>query len=977
MKKIFFALLLISNIVFSQNFSNGFPFTIPYDDSSTQRFLPQFPAFTIGNNHKVTTDTLGHFIANGKPIRFWGVNITTSGAFPTHFESILLAARMRKLGINLVRFHHLDNPWAGDSGSLFELSKNYSRKLNPTTLEKLDFLLNELKKNGIYVDMNLNVSRPFFVADGVSDADSIQEFGKFITYYDPYLQYLQREYATQLLGHTNPYTGLKIGQDPVIAMIETNNENTLYGAWKDNALKPQSDGGVLTHRHSNMLDSLWNAFLIKKYTNNANLVSSWGSPNTTINNLITNGGFESGTTSWNVELHDVANAVFTVDNTTANTGTNSGKLVVNTVSGTDWHIQFKNTGASIQKDSIYSFSFYAKSNANKILAVSVVRNNAPYTWYDGFNCNLTTSWKLFTFNLKAPEDNNGNLRLSFSPNQNVATYWLDDVVFEKAKVSGLKPIENLGQKNIARIPWSERFNFTDQRVADQAEFLIGLQKKHIEGMRTYMRDSLNVTAPITGTNALVGPADVMTSENLDFLDDHTYWDHPQFPGIPWSNTDWLINNTSSLKSNELNHMAKLFSGLKFKKKPYTISEFNHTEPNIYRSEMVPMMTGYASYHGADAIMFFTYSDDNVWNSFSNNYFSLKKENAVLSLFPSCAFAYRNGMILEDPYPLEVNYQKDYIYKNKDDFNNRWDLYTPYDSKNSLTRSIVTDSYFSSTSSNFSGIIPQANGPYTTSTSQTTFDDTRDLLYSSSDKFKSVSGFLAASSNIIVNGMNIVNADKFGSITWVSLDDKKLQSSKLSVITVSTRQQNTGMIWNATNTSLTDWGGAPTLMEPMKAKIRLNIDADTIRLYPLDSKGKESTFTKLLPISKGVFEININQNTDKTTWYGIEATSILTNTNNCNNCVPITVVKVYPSPSKGGVTTMSINVSIATKASLKIINQLGIEVQNLQYIDLNAGENDIKIKTDRLPTGVYYYQLTELNKDEAKDATISGKFMIEK
>src|SRR5689334_981138 len=50
----------------------------------------------------------GHFFTGDKRIRFWGVNICFSGAFPTHEQADATARRLAHFGINCVRFHHMD-----------------------------------------------------------------------------------------------------------------------------------------------------------------------------------------------------------------------------------------------------------------------------------------------------------------------------------------------------------------------------------------------------------------------------------------------------------------------------------------------------------------------------------------------------------------------------------------------------------------------------------------------------------------------------------------------------------------------------------------------------------------------------------------------------------------------------------------------------------------------------------------------------
>ena len=273
MKRNLILLIVIcfSTIATAQNFTGGFNFNLPWNDSTTQNFLPKFPITKIIDGKFVSADANGNFVLDGKPIRFWGGNCVASGAFPSKEVAAGVAGRMRKMGINLIRFHHIDNDWGGPS----LLTGSDTRILNPTYLDLMENFIARMKENGIFINMNLNVSRMFKPFDGVTYADSVKSYGtdyfKVITYFDPHLIMLQKEYAQQLLTHVNPYTGKALVNDPVMAMLETNNENSLYRGWKENILMPIKSGGKLIYKHARMLDSLWNDFLSKKYSSTANL----------------------------------------------------------------------------------------------------------------------------------------------------------------------------------------------------------------------------------------------------------------------------------------------------------------------------------------------------------------------------------------------------------------------------------------------------------------------------------------------------------------------------------------------------------------------------------------------------------------------------------------------------------------------------------------------------------------------------------
>lgn len=873
MKKVYsiIAILLFVQISFAQNFSGGYNFILPYDDGTVGNFLPKFPQNPITSADKVSAIGSDFFVA-GNSYKFWGVNITAGANFPTAIDAAKIARRLRKMGVNLVRMHHLDNAWAGVDQSIF-VDGQTTRALNPVTLDMLERFIYELKQQGIYVDMNLNVSRRFNTLDGVQGGEDFKEFAKAVTIFDSQLVGLQKEYAQQLLTHVNPYTGITLANDPVLAMVEMINENSLYGMWKDDQLIDISLNGILLPRHVITLDSLWNVFLTNKYSTQANLAAAWYVAPITNPELIVDGGFENSTlaSNWQSELHSGAAATFTMDNTQMHLGNKSAKIQTTTSGTEDWHIQFKHTNFSISKNTEYKIKFYAKAASNRNVSVSITRNGPPYNWYGGSTIALTPVWKLYSLNINIPDDLINDARLTFSTGTNTPTFWVDDVSMKIPTKEGLIFGENLALNNIARVNYTDKGSFAIQRMADLSDFYIQTQKNFMENMRNYLKTNLLVDAPITGTNALVGIQESYENENMDYIDDHSYWDHPNFPNNIWSDINWTINNTSILKNQRAESIINAFSGINKNNKPYTISEYNHAAPNRFKSEMPALITAYSSFHGADAIMFYEYNGLASWNEdIVNGFFSIHRDNSIMSLFPSCALAYRKKYIAAG---TDVNVNYAYADINKAflvDNNGRWGKYVPYNLALNLTNAIKVNSYNAATNFNASTLPPAATNIFETSTLQTKLDVTAGILTTKTPKFISISGFLNDVPNTQVQDLKLVNANQFGAITWISIDDKTLPNADTSLLTVSTKQQNTNMTWNAGNTSVSNfWGQAPTLNAPMQATLRLNINADAIKLHNLNNTGNSNGFTIINPVSLGLFEVSINQTTDKTMWYGIE------------------------------------------------------------------------------------------------------------
>ncbi len=171
----------------------------------------------------------GHLATeDGQRIRFWGVNITdwSSGSrqVPSKEDAPMIAATLARFGINSVRFQFLD---LEVPRGLIAKKGDSTRVLDQQQFDLEDFFIAELEKRGIYIDFNLLVGRPFHAGDGVQDVSTLREGAKGTSLFDARLIELQKEYAKQLLGHTNPYTHRKYTVDPAVAIVEINNENAI------------------------------------------------------------------------------------------------------------------------------------------------------------------------------------------------------------------------------------------------------------------------------------------------------------------------------------------------------------------------------------------------------------------------------------------------------------------------------------------------------------------------------------------------------------------------------------------------------------------------------------------------------------------------------------------------------------------------------------------------------------------------------
>src|SRR5450432_2816209 len=220
-----------------------------YSFSNDQDRLTGAPDFSYLNHPLGPADRVfvkdGHFSIVGKDlkpntaddrrVRFFGVNTAFGANFPETRDAARIARRLRKLGVNLVRLHHMDSSPDGepnDARSL--LTTGPYPSLNPVSVARLRGFLDALRAEGIYVNLNLHVGYEFRPAvdrvPALPGADRLPTQSKPLHIFYPRMQDLQVEYTRKVME------ALKLKGDPVLATVEIDNETSLIDAWQENQI---------------------------------------------------------------------------------------------------------------------------------------------------------------------------------------------------------------------------------------------------------------------------------------------------------------------------------------------------------------------------------------------------------------------------------------------------------------------------------------------------------------------------------------------------------------------------------------------------------------------------------------------------------------------------------------------------------------------------------------------------------------------
>jgi hypothetical protein len=204
---------------------------------------------------RLTPDGNGFALGNGQPVRFWAVG---SDLFRKHTPAEMErhARFLAKLGVNMVRLHCDFSP------------KGKNSKITDVDEQEIDgvfHLVSAMKRQGIYVTIS-----PFWAhtkapaswgIDGYADKEP---WG--VLFFNDALQAGYKAWAREVYTRKNPYTGLALGQDPAVAIIQVHNEDSLL-FWTFEGIAPEQ---------KRVLAKKFAGWLGKKYGSLQKAQTAWG-----------------------------------------------------------------------------------------------------------------------------------------------------------------------------------------------------------------------------------------------------------------------------------------------------------------------------------------------------------------------------------------------------------------------------------------------------------------------------------------------------------------------------------------------------------------------------------------------------------------------------------------------------------------------------------------------------------------------------
>ncbi len=570
----------------------------------------------------------GHFARGGKRVQIWGVNLCFGANFPRHEDAALVATRLAAAGVNSVRLHHMDSArwprgiWNAKDG----------RTIEPQALDRLDYFINEMAERGIFINVNLHVGHKHSEVLDLPATD--REFDKIYGIFTPVLVEAQKQYARDLLTHVNPYRKVRYADDPAVAFVEITNEDSFFMWDADETLRtlPPYYGGILRNQ--------FNSWLRRRYKSDEALAAAWGKGTEPLGgNMLPNGGFaswdagRSTPTHWSLEQHADCRAVLSHPQDLPR------DAVQVSIAGTDdtqWHLQLTQGGFQVTQGRYYTLSFEAAGQTARRISCGLSQAHDPWGNLGlSRNVELDANRRTFRFGFVATASDT-NARISFAFGGDPTQFSLAHVELRPGGQVGLAEGESPGAKNIELF----RDNESTPRIRDRMMFLAETEKAYFDGMRSFIRNDLGCGALVTGT-IVFGPLGQYAQSDMDFVDAHAYWQHPRFPGRPWDQDNWLIEQRPMTDHPEQATLFRL-AAERLAAKPFTVSEYNHPAPLDAQAECVPMIASFGAAQDWDGIWLFTYSHatDDWARASMSGFFDIDANPAKWGFMPACAAVFR-------------------------------------------------------------------------------------------------------------------------------------------------------------------------------------------------------------------------------------------------------------------------------------------------------------------------------------------------
>lgn len=436
------------------------------------------------------------------------------------------------------------------------------------------------------------------------------------------------------------------------------------------------------------------------------------------------------------------------------------------------------------------------------------------------------------------------------------------------KLASLRTLSGVGPGELVPLLTRQELREAPQeRYHAEAAFFRDLQGGFFEDMASYLRDELGVKCPVLGTadhaHAGSGYPVVQTTELLDVVDGHTYWQHPGERNV--KNAP-MVNDPFNSTVVELSRSA-------VEGKPYTVSEVNHPFPNQYASEGIPILAAYAGFQDWDAVVWYAFErkKDPAWKPYVGDPFDMSLDPVKMPQIASGALMFVRGDLESARQTVVRTYTQQQVDDSRFLPSTDRPYFTPgFPLQIPLLHGSRVGSFTGPPTETFTA---DTADPYRSDTGQLAWyhgDDSTGLVTIDAPRTQGLIGYVKANGKQVSHLAADVKND-FCAIVLSSLDGQPIARSERMLLTAGVRVENTGMTWDERRTHTAEQGHSPELIEPVEGSIALRglEGATAVTAEALDGAGRPIGAPIVARRTGDVWSLPVG--VPVTTWYVVEVT----------------------------------------------------------------------------------------------------------
>jgi hypothetical protein len=417
-----------------------------------------------------------------------------------------------------------------------------------------------------------------------------------------------------------------------------------------------------------------------------------------------------------------------------------------------------------------------------------------------------------------------------------------------------------GRNQIAAAP--------DDRFYAESRFFLDTQRGYWEDMRDYLTKTLGVKSLIMTTadhgHTSSGYPLLLATSSFDTSDGHTYWQH-----------DWENKIKAPMVNDPYNSTVVELSRTAVAGKPYTVSEVNNPFPNDWASEGIPILAAYGNFQDWDAIIWYTFepkaSSDR--KPYVGDAFDISLDPVKMPQLAAGALMFLRQDVSAAKSTVPRSYTRDQVFDSA--------LLLPATDRPYFTPGfpLAVPLQHGSRILSLDGAsvpalaAPKVTNPIVSDTNQLAWYNSSamtGLVTVDTPRSQALIGFVKANGKSVSN-LSAEVRNRFCTIAVTSLESEPISRASRLLLTLGSRVENEGMRWNDRRSNLSEWGGSPTLIEPVVGRITLRkLDrAKAVSAQPLDGSGQPMGEAILAERKNGGWEIPLGK--PVTTWYEVTVT----------------------------------------------------------------------------------------------------------